>query len=125
LPFNEPGYGKLWQITREVQQERQPDKDKKKPAHLRRLVQEMSTQYVLRILTNQYLWDLKCSNGDQTPASRQSQQPEAKCKQRFKFSRFCHASLCNDYTISSAVCHLCELPHRPALEYASLFRNTI
>jgi hypothetical protein len=50
----------LWQITREVQQERQPDRDKKKPAHLRRLVQEMSTQYVLRILTNQYLWDLDC-----------------------------------------------------------------
>jgi hypothetical protein len=60
LPFNLSGYGKLWQITREVQQERQPDRDKKKPAHLRRLVQEMSTQYVLRILTNQYLWDLDC-----------------------------------------------------------------
>lgn len=34
---------------------------------------------VLRILTNQYLWDLNCINLFNALAIGQSQQPEAKC----------------------------------------------
>jgi len=41
------------------------------------------THSVRRILTNQYLWDFKCSSGAASYAMSKSQQRTANCKQKF------------------------------------------
>lgn len=51
----------------------------KKPAHLRRSVQERSTNSYLKILTNQYLWDNQSINQIDESSSDHSQQLIAKC----------------------------------------------
>jgi len=66
--------------------------------------------------TYQYLWDLNFSNVASSLTSEQSQQPIAKCKQRFSFSPFCLTSLVR--------AHICDVLAGNLLEQPAIFRNT-
>lgn len=47
-----------------------------------------STKTALKNLTNQYLWDIQSINLADDSSSKHSQQPFAKCNQRFEFTVF-------------------------------------
>jgi len=66
--------------------------------------------------TYQYLWDPNFSNPLSSPTSEQSQQHNAKCKQKLAFSIFCLTSL--------ARAHICEVLTGNLLEQPAIFRNT-